>query len=408
MKKDSLKVGLGSVLDWYDFALYTYFISVFNSNFFNLENGSSVFSILAWCSAFVARPFGSVFFGYIGDRFGRIVAFRLSSVLMFIPVILMPALPTYHEVGVIAPYCLIILRIIQGLCIGGEFAGSIVYIIEANENRRYFNGSLGSCTGTLGILLATLTAYTTFKFFDTAAIHAYIWRWVFASQILFVSFNLYLRLKAKENKAYLDAKQQIQHKKEYFNLIKQNKKLLLYGMGLIILHASSFFISFMYFPIYLKDRFGVLESSYLPFLSLLMLIRLIFIPFIGLIADKYLIATKIYKLSCILFMIVPFLILIALTRENYLLIYIIGFLTVLNSGTIPGLLSKFIPINIRYIFMSLIYNVSFGFASGVIPIVLQGFSDLNLKIAISVIFIIVSTISFIIIVGISKNAVSQA
>ena len=148
--RDKIAVGLGSSLDWYDFALYGFFAKLFSKLFFPPEMDSDyslLLSYLTWFAGFAARPIGVLLIGHMGDKFGRAYCLSFTSRIILIPVLILPILPTYSLIGIWAPISLLILRIVQGVCIGGEFAGSIIYLCEtAPKTKNYFFGSLGSCT----------------------------------------------------------------------------------------------------------------------------------------------------------------------------------------------------------------------------------------------------------------------
>lgn len=155
---------IGNVVEWYDFALYGYMAGVIAPLFF--PAGDRALSLIAaygvFAAGFVMRPLGAVFFGWIGDRFSRQAALLSSVILMAIPTVLLGLLPTYAQAGLIAPVLLIILRMVQGLSVGGEFASSVTYLAETAEpGRRGLTTSwanFGSMTGMLaGVFAAALT-----------------------------------------------------------------------------------------------------------------------------------------------------------------------------------------------------------------------------------------------------------
>src|SRR5271169_7180068 len=123
---------IGNVLEWYDFAVYGYFAAAIGRAFFPQED--KVAQVLAafgiFAVGFLMRPVGGAFVGMIGDRFGRRVALIFSVTAMAIPTFLMGLLPGYQTIGVLAPIGLTLLRVVQGLSVGGEYAGSMVFLVE--------------------------------------------------------------------------------------------------------------------------------------------------------------------------------------------------------------------------------------------------------------------------------------
>ncbi|HSS82659.1 MAG TPA: MFS transporter, partial [Reyranella sp.] len=149
---------IGNVLEWYDFAVYGYFAAAIGRAFFPRED--KVAQVLAafgiFAVGFLMRPVGGALIGYIGDRFGRRAALTFSVAAMAIPTFLVGVLPGYQTLGVAAPILLTLLRMIQGLSVGGEYTSSMVFLVErAPEGRRGLMGALISCGACGGILLGS-------------------------------------------------------------------------------------------------------------------------------------------------------------------------------------------------------------------------------------------------------------
>jgi MFS transporter, MHS family, proline/betaine transporter len=188
---------VGNVLEWYDFALFGVLAPIIASHFFpsadplaGLINSYAVFAI-----GFLARPLGGVIFGHIGDRFGRRQALVLSVTLMAVPTALMGLLPTYQEVGVLAPILLTLLRIVQGISTGGEFAGSIVFLVEqAPDHRRGLYGSVANFGAMIGGLLGAAIGWLISEILTPDAMQDWGWRLLFLSGIVVGLFGLWARV----------------------------------------------------------------------------------------------------------------------------------------------------------------------------------------------------------------------
>src|SRR5271156_162895 len=161
MRKIIIAAMLGNGLEWYDYALYAYTTLIFSKLFFPAGNDTAhllaTFGIFA--VGFVARPFGGILFGHIGDRFGRRAALVLSIFMMAIPTGCIGLLPTYAQIGIMAPALLTLIRVLQGLSLGGAFSGSMTFLVEhAPARRRGLVGSTSIVSLVTGFLLGSVIA----------------------------------------------------------------------------------------------------------------------------------------------------------------------------------------------------------------------------------------------------------
>jgi len=130
---------VGNILEWYDFAVYGYFAPIIGAHFFPSEdpNVSVIAALGAFAAGFLMRPFGSLIFGHIGDKLGRRRGLTLSVILMAVPTFIIGVLPDYAAIGATASVLLVIMRMLQGLSVGGEYTTSIVFLVENSPpNRR--------------------------------------------------------------------------------------------------------------------------------------------------------------------------------------------------------------------------------------------------------------------------------
>jgi MHS family proline/betaine transporter-like MFS transporter len=187
---------VGNVLEWYDFALYGVLAPIIATHFFPgadhlaaLINSYAVFAL-----GFVARPFGGVVFGHIGDRFGRRQLLTISVAMMALPTCLMGLLPTYQSIGVLAPVLLVVLRLVQGVSAGGEFSGSIIFLVEAApRGRRGLYGSVANFGAMIGGLLGSGCGWLMSALLSAEAMQGWGWRVPFLSGTLVGLFGLWAR-----------------------------------------------------------------------------------------------------------------------------------------------------------------------------------------------------------------------
>jgi MHS family proline/betaine transporter-like MFS transporter len=196
---------VGNVLEWYDFALFGVLAPIIAPHFFpsadplaSLINSYAVFAI-----GFLARPLGGVIFGQIGDRFGRRQALVLSVVMMAVPTCLMGLLPTYQSVGILAPILLTLLRIVQGISTGGEFSGSIIFLVEqAPDHRRGLFGSIANFGSMIGGLMGTAVGWLISVILTPEAMQDWGWRLPFFTGIVVGLFGLWARSGVPDTPAF--------------------------------------------------------------------------------------------------------------------------------------------------------------------------------------------------------------
>ena len=227
---------LGSALEYYDFALYTLASAlIFGPLFFPEQTRamSLIASFGTYFLGFAIRPLGGVLFGMIGDRVGRKFVLASTVLLMGISSTLIGALPSFHQVGYLAPVLLVVLRLLQGLGAGAEQAGAAVMMTEyAPEGRRGFYAALPFLGIQLGTILAAVVYFLVVSGNDNV-IESGLWRWPFFSSVVIVALGLYMRMSLKESPTFIRLKAL---KRVCVNPLKSamehSKPTLLIGIGL--------------------------------------------------------------------------------------------------------------------------------------------------------------------------------
>jgi MFS family permease len=193
---------VGTMIEWYDFYIFGSLASVISPLFY--PAGNETLALIAYLSTFavgfVVRPFGALFFGRIGDLVGRKYAFLVTLIIMGAATALIGVLPTYASIGVAAPAALLVIRILQGLALGGEYGGAAVYVAEhVPDGRRGFYTSFIQITATLGLFVSLAVILVVQNLMSPAAFRAWGWRVPFLISILLVAVSLYIRLRMKES-----------------------------------------------------------------------------------------------------------------------------------------------------------------------------------------------------------------
>ncbi|MBV9723751.1 MAG: MFS transporter [Gammaproteobacteria bacterium] len=200
---------LGTVFEWYDFYLYGSLAAIISKQFFSGVNETTgfIFALLAFAAGFAVRPFGALVFGRLGDLVGRKYTFLITIVIMGLSTALVGLLPSYAQVGVIAPVVLIALRLLQGLALGGEYGGAATYVAEhAPHGKRGLYTSWIQTTATLGLFLSLIVILLTRSFlgdqFDTWG-----WRIPFLLSVVLLGISVYIRLQLAESPVFLEMKE---------------------------------------------------------------------------------------------------------------------------------------------------------------------------------------------------------
>ena len=193
---------VGTMIEWYDFYIFGSLASVISPLFY--PSGNDTLALIAYLSTFavgfVVRPFGALFFGRIGDLVGRKYAFLVTLIIMGGATAVIGVLPTYASIGVAAPAALLLIRILQGLALGGEYGGAAVYVAEhVPDRRRGFYTSFIQITATLGLFVSLAVILIVQNLMTPAAFRSWGWRVPFLISILLVAVSLYIRLRMKES-----------------------------------------------------------------------------------------------------------------------------------------------------------------------------------------------------------------
>ncbi len=193
---------VGTMIEWYDFYIFGSLATVISPLFY--PSGNQTLALIAYLSTFavgfVVRPFGALFFGRIGDLVGRKYAFLITLILMGGATALIGVLPTYATIGIAAPIALLVIRIVQGLALGGEYGGAAVFVAEhVPDGRRGFYTSFIQITATLGLFVSLAVILLVQNAMSAEAFRAWGWRLPFLISIALVIVSLYIRLKMKES-----------------------------------------------------------------------------------------------------------------------------------------------------------------------------------------------------------------
>lgn len=268
---------------------------------------------------------------------------------------------------------MIVLRIWQGICIGGEYANNIVYLCETTRPKYlYFLGSIGSCAASFSILLASGVAAFCYAIFPHPLLLSFGWRLAFAVSLAIDIAAYLMRRNMLETPAFQEAiKNKTIVKNPVTNSFKSQWKDYLLAFWITFLPAITFYYIFVFLPNYLNSVLGLNAGKILGDNSFFLLLRLLIIPLLGIIADK-IGGIKIAQLACVLFLILSlplFFWIIHHSEFSTLFAFMFAMLTTLNAATTPGLLMDLLKPEMRCTIASFTFNFCFGVFGGIVPVI---------------------------------------
>ena len=275
---------IGNVLEWYDFAVYGFFAPILAGQFF--PAGDRMVSLLAAFGAFAVgflmRPVGAVLFGHIGDRYGRARALLISVAMMAVPTVLMGLLPTYASIGVTASFLIVILRMFQGIAVGGEFTSSIVFLGEhAPAARRGFFCSWAMFAATTGTMLGAAVGAAISRLLGPEALAAWGWRAAFMSGVVVAVVGIIIR------RNMLDTPASVPEISPVRLAFSQHRRELLRVFGLNLAPATTYYLLFVYAATWVAETTPVARPAALNVTTLTILTFLIVAPFAAWASDRY-------------------------------------------------------------------------------------------------------------------------
>ena len=297
MTKEEKKVifasSLGTVFEWYDFYLYGTLAVIIGRQFFsNLDPTSqTIFSLLAFAAGFIVRPFGAIFFGRLGDMIGRKYTFLVTILIMGLSTFIVGILPNYASIGVAAPIILILLRMLQGLALGGEYGGAATYVAEHSPHgRRGLFTSWIQTTATAGLFLSLLVILGTRTLIGEEAFADWGWRVPFLVSVLLLAVSVWIRLSMNESPAFKKMKEEGKTSKapltESFGDWKNLKIVILALLGLTMGQAVVWYTGQFYALFFMTGPLKVDNATANILIAIALAIGTPFFIFFGWLSDK--------------------------------------------------------------------------------------------------------------------------
>ena len=284
---------LGTVFEWYDFYLYGSLAAIIAKQFFSgLDAGSAfIFALLAFAAGFIVRPFGAIVFGRLGDMIGRKYTFLVTILIMGGATFIVGILPNYASIGVAAPVILIVLRMLQGLALGGEYGGAATYVAEhAPHGKRGAYTAWIQTTATLGLFLSLMVILGTRTIIGEEAFADWGWRIPFLVSILLLAVSVWIRLSMNESPAFQKMKAEGKTSKaplsESFGQWKNLKIVILALVGLVMGQAVVWYTGQFYALFFLTQALKVDGATANILVAASLVIGTPFFVVFGALSDK--------------------------------------------------------------------------------------------------------------------------
>ncbi|SPL71276.1 MFS transporter [Acinetobacter stercoris] len=377
-KKAGVASFVGTTIEWYDFYAYsTAAALVFGKIFFpSIDSATGTLAAFAtfWIG-FLARPLGGIIFGHLGDRIGRKKTLIVTLMLMGVCTTAIGLLPTYNSIGITAPILLVLLRLIQGIAMGGEWGGAVVLSAEhAPKGKELLYSAFAQQGSPVGNLLATFVFFM-FSFLPDEQFLSWGWRIPFLFSALLVLTGLWIRLGVEESPVMQQLKEnKTLVKVPLTEVLKKYKMMVFLGMCACIIGLSATYFKTTFALSWAVNDIGFSRSDFLGIVTIALITQVIFQPFGAIIASKINLKKAIIFILLPEIILLPFAFLMIATKSYLLAAIGMAVATIPHSmyySFLGGILVKAFPANVRYTGISLSYQLCGMIFAGSTPIIAQ-------------------------------------
>ncbi len=383
LRRVVIAAAVGNVIEWYDFYIFGSLAAILSVQFFapGASGAALIKTVGTFTAGFLIRPFGAFVFGRVGDLVGRKYTFLITLSGMGLSTALIGLVPSYAKIGAQAGVLLLVLRLIQGLCLGGEYGGAITYVAEhaPDEKRGYYTGWLQT-SPTLGIVVSLAVILVTREVVGTEAWAAWGWRIPFLLSLLMVAIAIYIRLQLQETPIFqaIKAKQQTSTNPWREAFWSQNVKYVLIA-SIVVIGEGVVWYSGQFWALYFLQQVmkpDVIRPAIITGIALLVATPSLI--FFGWLSDR--IGRKPIILAGFLLAAVTYYPLYTALGKaadpanlNYPLAIVIVAIMVCYVGMVYGpigaFLAEYFPARIRYTSVSVPYHIGNGWGGGLVPVI---------------------------------------
>lgn len=375
MKKTVFGAAIGNLIEWFDYATYTYLAATISTVFFATSDKTvallSTFAVFA--VSFIARPVGGLVWGYFGDKISRKRVLILTLIIMSFSTFAIGLIPSYASIGVFAPLLLLLCRLVQGFSASGEYAGAASFIAEhAPDEKRGLLVSMVPAGTAAGLALGAVVA--SFLEFNLSheALHSWGWRIPFLLSGPLGVFAMFIRLKLEDPDLFKEMEEDAgEEKPSMLKALLLHWRQVLAAFGVVCLNAVGFYIILTYMPTYLSEELGFNSAESILTTILSLATYVIILPLIGSMADR--VGRKpVLITACMLFIFLTYPVFILLSWGGIFAILaqiLLGAILAGNDGVLATFLSEMFPTEIRYSSFALSFNTSNAIFGGTAPFV---------------------------------------
>ena len=374
---------IGNATEWFDYGIYAYGVTYISTALFPGDVGEAVlFALATFAISFLVRPLGGIFWGSLGDRFGRKSVLALTILLMSGATLSVGLIPSYDSIGFWAPLLLIVLRMVQGFSTGGEYGGAATFMAEyAPDDRRGFYGSFLEFGTLAGFSLGAFLMLAFALLLGEEAMHAWGWRIPFLVAAPMGLIGMYLRSRMEDTPVFRahEAASEMKHSPGLRTLMRLHWRPMLVVGGLVVALNVINYTLLSYMPTYLQRRIGLSPGEALAVPLVGMLFMMLFLPFAGRLSDRVG-RRPMWRFSLIglLLLVTPLYMLMGTGFIGATVSFILlGLLYVPQLATISATFPAMFPTHVRFAGFASAYNISTSIFGGTAPAVSSGLITLS-------------------------------
>ncbi|MCG6858096.1 MAG: MFS transporter [Salaquimonas sp.] len=369
---------IGNVVEWYDFALYGYLAGVIAPVFF--PDDAPIAGLIAtygiFAAGFIMRPFGAAAFGWFGDKYGRARTMQISVTMMALPTLLLGLLPNYQQVGILAPILLVLVRLLQGVSVGGEFSSSVTYLVEtAPEGQRGVTGSWANVGSMSGSLLGVGAAALVTNLFAPSALESWAWRLPFLGGAILGATAIWLRRNLHKSRRFELHHASRADTSPLMEAFTTNRRETLLALAFAASYGTCYYVAFVYLPEWLAGLGLMARGTALAINTCMTIVLIPLMPLAAIVGDRWLtrrtwIALAMFLLGLAAWPLHYWMLASSGSLISVVAAHAVSFLLIaVPLSSAPALFAEMFPERDRLSGYSVAFNIGVGVFGGLTPMI---------------------------------------